>query len=217
MDMKRHQMEPRPCWLSPPTVRYTAEGGITALDIMLLDLGLPDMDGIQIIRKVRTWSTVPIIVVSARTEDADKIEALDAGADDYLTKPFSVEELLARIRTTLRRLGYIKMEDGRESTVFVNGEMKIDFAAAEVYLGKEKIHLSPMEYRLLCELARNAGKVLTHQYLAAHVWERLDDSTISSLRVYMAMLRKKIERDPEHPEFIQTRLGIGYKMNRLDG
>lgn len=184
-------------------------------DIVLLDLGLPDMDGLDIIRKVRSWSPVPIIVISARTEDQDKIEALDAGADDYLTKPFSVEELLARLRSTFRRISYMQTENGGVSTVFTNGDLKIDFAAAAAYMGEQELHLSPIEYRLLCELARNAGKVLTHQYLINKVWENVNVSDIPSLRVYMATLRKKIEPDRENPRYIQTRVGIGYKMNRL--
>ena len=184
-------------------------------DIILLDLGLPDMDGLDIIRKVRSWSSVPIIVISARTEDQDKIEALDAGADDYLTKPFSVEELLARLRSTFRRISYMQSEQGEVSTVFINGELKIDFAAAAAYMGEQELHLSPIEYKLLCELARNVGKVLTHQYLIKKVWENVNVSDIPSLRVYMATLRKKIEPDRENPQYIQTRVGIGYKMNRL--
>lgn len=184
-------------------------------EIILLDLGLPDMDGVEIIRRVRSWYSVPIIVISARTEDQDKIEALDAGADDYLTKPFSVEELLARLRSTFRRISYIQSENGQVTTVFTNGDLKIDFAAAEVHMGEKELHLSPIEYRLLCELARNVGKVLTHQYLVNKVWENVNVSDIPSLRVYMATLRKKIEPDRENPRYIQTRVGIGYKMNRL--
>lgn len=184
-------------------------------EIILLALGLPDMDGVEIIRRVRSWSSVPIIVISARTEDQDKIEALDAGADDYLTKPFSVEELLARLRSTFRRISYIQSENGQVTTVFTNGDLKIDFAAAEVHMGEKELHLSPIEYRLLCELARNVGKVLTHQYLVNKVWENVNVSDIPSLRVYMATLRKKIEPDRENPRYIQTRVGIGYKMNRL--
>ena len=184
-------------------------------EIILLDLGLPDMDGVEIIRRVRSWSSVPIIVISARTEDQDKIEALDAGADDYLTKPFSVEELLARLRSTFRRISYIQSENGQVTTVFTNGDLKIDFAAAEAYMGEKELHLSPIEYRLLCELARHVGKVLTHQYLVNKGWDNVKVSDIPSLRVYMATLRKKIEPDRENPRYIQTRVGIGYKMNRL--
>lgn len=184
-------------------------------DIILLDLGLPDMDGIEIIKKVRTFSNVPIIVISARSDDQDKIAALDAGADDYLTKPFSTEELLARIRSMFRRINYVRNQNGEEVTVFENGVLKIDFTGAEVFLKGKLIELSPMEYRLLCVLAKNVGKVLTHQYLINQVWESIDGSEVSSLRVFMAGLRKKIEPDREHPKYIQTRIGIGYKMNRV--
>ncbi|MEE0421344.1 MAG: response regulator transcription factor [Lachnospiraceae bacterium] len=184
-------------------------------EIILLDLGLPDMDGMDIIKKVRTFSSVPIIVISARNEDRDKIEALDAGADDYLTKPFSVEELLARLRSTFRRISYMQGSSGAESTIFENGDLRIDFAAAAVYMKGAEVHLSPIEYRLLCLLARNVGKVLTHQYMMHEVWENVQGSDIPSLRVFMATLRKKIEPDRENPAYIHTRVGIGYKMNRI--
>lgn len=130
-------------------------------DIILLDLGLPDIDGVEVIKRIRTWSNVPIIVISARSEDADKIEALDAGADDYLTKPFSVDELLARLRAVQRRLAL--MQNNMQSSVFVNGELKIDYAVGCAYLKEEELHLMPIEYKLLCLLARNIGKVLTRK------------------------------------------------------
>ena len=138
-------------------------------DIVLLDLGLPDMDGVEVIRKIRSWSNLPIIVISARSEDYDKIEALDAGADDYLTKPFSVEELLARLRVTQRRLLMMKNEPISEKAVFTNGDLRIDYAAGCVFLGEEELHLTPIEYKLLCLLSRNAGKVLTHNYLTQNI------------------------------------------------
>ena len=154
-----------------------AENGETAIleatshnpDVILLDLGLPDMDGVEIIQKVRTWSNVPIIVISARSEDSDKIEALDAGADDYLTKPFSVEELLARLRVTQRRLAMLN-RDGAADTVFVNGDLKIDYVAGCASLKGEELHLTPIEYKLLCLLAQNAGKVLTHTFITQKIW-----------------------------------------------
>lgn len=201
--------------------RYlTAETGEMALlavtshnpDVILLDLGLPDLDGMEIIRKVRTWSKVPIIVLSARSEDTDKIDALDAGADDYLTKPFSVEELLARLRVTLRRLQDSADGAGASSTVFTNGALKIDYAAGCVYLNGQEIHLTPIEYKLLCLLARNIGKVLTHTYIMREVWGSALESDVASLRVFMATLRKKIEADPANPRYIQTHVGIGYRM-----
>lgn len=182
-------------------------------DVMLLDLGLPDQDGVEVIRKVREWSKLPIIVISARSEEADKIEALDAGADDYLTKPFSVEELLARLRVTFRRLSYMAA-DAAESPVFEDGDLKIDYASCCVYLNGEELHLTPIEYKLLCLLAKNVGKVLTHSYITKEVWGTSWDNDVASLRVFMATLRKKIEKDPSSPEYIQTHVGIGYRMLR---
>ena len=183
-------------------------------DIMFLDLGLPDMDGMEIIRKVRSWSKMPIIVVSARTDDNDKIDALNAGADDYLTKPFNVEELLARLRVSLRRLQYFS-ETPQEEAVFINGGLKIDYSSGCVFLDGQELHLTPIEYKLLCLLARNAGKVLTHNYILNDVWKNALDSDVTSLRVYMANLRKKIEPDSSHPKYIQTHVGIGYRMLKL--
>jgi len=184
-------------------------------DVVLLDLGLPDMDGIDIIKKIRSWSNKPIIVISARSEDNDKIDALDAGADDYLTKPFSVEELLARLRVTLRRLTYIQESAGAERSVFINGDLKIDYAAGCVYMSEEEIHLTPIEYKLLALLAKNAGKVLTYTFITRDIWGSAWDNDIASLRVFMATLRKKIEPDPSAPKYIQTHIGIGYRMPRI--
>lgn len=183
-------------------------------DVMLLDLGLPDMDGVDIIKKVRAWSNMPIIVVSARSEDSDKVAALDAGADDYLTKPFSVEELLARLRVALRRVRYDSQKTSSEASAYENGELKIDYAAGCVYRGGEEIHLTPIEYKLLCVLAKNTGKVLTHNYIFNEVWGSPTASDTPSLRVFMATLRKKLERDPGHPQYIQTHIGVGYRMIR---
>ena len=185
-------------------------------DILLMDLGLPDMDGIEVIKKIRTWSVAPIIVISARSDDKDKIEALDAGADDYLTKPFSVEELLARIRSTLRRLQYLENKGTQVETLFENGDLSIDYTSATVKVGEEVVHLMPMEYNLLCLLAKNVGKVLTHQYILDKVWINAIESDLSSLRVYMATLRKKIEQDKTKEKYIQTRIGIGYGMVRIE-
>ncbi len=182
-------------------------------DIMLLDLGLPDMDGVEIIRKVRTWSQMPIIVVSARAEDTDKIDALDAGADDYLTKPFSVEELLARLRVTQRRLSF--MQTSAPSPVFTNGELKIDYAAGCAWLGEQELHLTPMEYKLLCVMAQNVGKVLTLSFITQKVWGSSTESDIASLRVFMATLRKKLSAGKEEAQYIQTHIGVGYRMQKL--
>ena len=186
-----------------------------APDIVLLDLGLPDMDGVEVVKSIRSWSQMPIIVVSARTEDADKIRALDAGADDYLTKPFSVGELLARIRTTLRRLSHQAAEGPAPAPAFDNGELHVDFAAETVYLAGRKLHLTPMEYKLLCLLARNVDRVLTHQFILREVWDTTSKSDLASLRVIMGTLRKKIEEDPARPRYIQTHVGVGYRMLRV--
>lgn len=173
-------------------------------DIMLLDLRLPDIDGVEVIKKVRSWSNLPIIVISARSEDSDKIEALDAGADDYLTKPFSIEELLARLRVTQRRLSYMASNGQTESSIFENGKLKIDYASGCAYLDGQELHLTPIEYKLLCLLSHNLGKVLTHNYITQNIWGRSWDNYISSLRVFMATLRKKLEPTPDSPEYIQT-------------
>ena len=183
-------------------------------DVILLDLGLPALDGIEVIRKVRSWSKVPIIVISARSEDTDKIDALDAGADDYLTKPFSVEELLARLRVTFRRLGDSLGEAG-QGAVFQNGELRIDYAAGCVYLQGRELHLTPIEHKLLCLLAKNVGKVLTHTYITKEIWGSAWDNDVASLRVFMATLRKKIESDPSDPKYIQTHVGVGYRMLKV--
>ncbi|MCR5266913.1 MAG: response regulator transcription factor [Lachnospiraceae bacterium] len=185
-------------------------------DIVLLDLGLPDMEGVEVIRSLRSWSTMPVIVISARSEDTDKIEALDAGADDYLTKPFSVEELLARLRATVRRLGMPKGSMEAESAVYVNGKLKIDFAAGCASLDQEELKLTAIEYKLLCLLAKNTGKVLTHTYITQNIWGRSWDNDIASLRVFMVTLRKKLEPLPESPHYIQTHVGIGYRMVKVE-
>ena len=181
-------------------------------DIVLLDLGLPDMDGVEVIRRIRSWSQMPIIVISARSEDADKIAALDAGADDYLTKPFSVAELLARLRVTQRRLAALESKPGE--SVFRNGSLTIDYGAGCAYLDGSPLKLTPTEYRLLCLLARDAGKVLTHTYLTEKIWGSSWESDMASLRVHMATLRRKLEKDSD-TQYIQTHIGIGYRMLKL--
>lgn len=183
-------------------------------DLIMLDLGLPDIDGVEVISKIRGWSAVPIIVISARTEDSDKIGALDAGADDYLTKPFSVEELLARVRASLRRSG-MAGAGAAESSTFDNGPLHIDFAAGCATLAGEELQLTPTEYKLLALLAKNVGKVLTHTFITHEIWGTSWDSDIASLRVFMRTLRKKVEADPAHPQLIQTHVGVGYRMQRL--
>jgi two-component system KDP operon response regulator KdpE len=183
-------------------------------DLFILDLGLPDMDGADIINKLRTWTNSPVIVVSARDEIRDKIAALDAGADDYLTKPFSVEELLARVRAALRKMSYDR-SPLKGTNIFANGGLRIDYAANAVFVDDAEIHLTPMEYRLLCLLSRNVGKVLTHNYILREIWASDFESTTQSLRVFMASLRKKIEKNQSEPVFLKTHIGVGYRMLRL--
>ena len=190
------------------------EAALRGPDLLMLDLGLPDADGVDIIKKIRSWSSMPIIVVSARSEDADKVEALDAGADDYLTKPFSMDEVLARLRASLRRVSM--GVPGDEGSVFVNGDLRIDFAAGCASMAGQELHLTPIEYRLLTLLARNVGKVLTRAYITQQIWGTSWDSDVASLRVFMATLRKKIEPDPANPRYIQTHIGVGYRMQRVD-
>lgn len=179
-------------------------------DIIILDLGLPDIDGVEVIEHIRTWSDVPIIIVSARSEDKDKIMALDKGADDYLTKPFSVEELLARLRVIQRRL----MKTENISVMeFINDRLRIDYVSSCVFLNDKELHLTPIEYKLLCLLAKNVGKVLTHKFIIQSVWGSSEDNSEASLRVFMATLRKKL--DDSQQVLIQTHIGIGYRMMKL--
>ena len=185
-------------------------------EIMLLDLGLPDIDGVEVIRRVRSWSQMPIIVISARSEDADKIDALDAGADDYLTKPFSVEELLARLRVTQRRLTVLQAGVANTEPVFTTGKLKVDYAAGCAFLDGEELHLTPSEYKLLCLLCRNVGKVLTHTFITQQIWGRSWENDVASLRVFMATLRKKLEKEPGSPQYIQTHIGVGYRMLKVE-
>lgn len=184
-------------------------------DIILLDLGLPDMDGIQVITKIRSWSNVPIIVISARSEDTDKIGALDAGADDYLTKPFSVEELLARLRVAERRLSVMQLEQPFDA-VFKNGNLTVDFSAGCAYLNEEELHLTPIEYKLLCLLSKNVGKVLTHTFITQKIWGHSWENDVASLRVFMATLRKKLEKNSDSIQYIQTHVGVGYRMMKME-
>ena len=183
-------------------------------DLILLDLGLPDIDGIEVIRTVRSWSEALIIIISARGEGSDKIMALDSGADDYLTKPFSIEELLARIRAAQRRMKYLS--SGSEKTpVFVNGDLTIDYASRQVTLAGKEVRLTAIEYRLLTLLAGNVGKVLTHSYIIGKIWGGGIDTDIISLRVYMTSLRKKLKAAQPGFNLIETHIGIGYQMVRV--
>lgn len=180
-------------------------------DIMVLDLGLPDIDGLDVISQIREWSNIIIIVVSARGHEREKVEALDAGADDYLTKPFSVAELLARIRVGLRRNSAI-ITNETESSHFELGDLKINFDKRKVELHGIDIHLTPTEYNLLTLLAKYHGKVLTHKFLINKIWGAAMNNDTQSLRVCMGNLRRKIEKDPAQPRYITTEVGVGYRM-----
>lgn len=206
--------------------RYlTAENGHGAImeatshnpDIVLLDLGLPDIDGTQVIEMHPLMVEYAHYVISASVARcSDKIMALDAGADDYLTKPFSVEELLARLRVTQRRLLLLQASGDADTPIFENGELKIDYAAGCAYLKGEELHLTPIEYKLLCLLSHNVGKVLTHTYITQQIWGSSWENDIASLRVFMATLRKKLELQKDSPQYIQTHIGVGYRMLRVD-
>jgi len=179
-------------------------------DVVILDLGLPDMDGLEVTRQLRDWSKVPIIVLSARGQEKDKVAALDAGADDYLTKPFSVGELLARIRVALR---HATQGDGSAGeSVFTTGNLRMDLAARLVFVDDKEVHLTPTEYRLLATLVRHAGKVLTHGFLLKEVWGPGSVQDTPYLRVFMASLRRKIERDSVRPRYLLTEQGVGYRL-----
>jgi two-component system KDP operon response regulator KdpE len=179
-------------------------------DLILLDLGLPDISGFDVVRRVREWSAMPIIVLSARGQDGDKVAALDAGADDYVTKPFSMPELLARMRVALRRQA--RIGDGEGETVVHSGNLSIDLARRRVTVGDREITLTPIEYRLLTTLARHAGRVMTHEALLRDVWGPGHAGQHHYLRVYMAQLRHKIEHDPARPRLLLTETGVGYRM-----
>jgi two-component system, OmpR family, KDP operon response regulator KdpE len=177
---------------------------------MILDLGLPDIDGMEVIRQVREWSHMPIIILSARGQEHQKVEALDAGADDYLTKPFSVGELAARIRVALRHVAEDATESGEP--VFVLDTLRVDLVCRQVFVGDREIHLTPIEYRLLTTMIRYAGKVITHRQLLKEVWGPDSVYETHYLRVYMAQLRHKIETDPARPRFLITEPGVGYRL-----
>ena len=179
-------------------------------DAVLLDLGLPDADGIELTRSVREWSRVPIVVISARGRESDKVAALDAGADDYLTKPFGMNELLARIRVALRHAAQAGTETS--DTVLEVGPLRVDQPRREVTVAGNEVHLTPIEYRLLTLLARNAGKVLTHRQILKEVWGATYAGETHYLRVFMAQLRRKIEADPARPRLLLTEPGVGYRM-----
>ena len=179
-------------------------------DVVLLDLGLPDLDGLEVLRRLRAWSQVPVIVISAREQEHDKVTALDSGADDYLTKPFGVEELLARIRAAIRHAQ--RRQAGSEESVFAAGTLRVDFSKRQVFVSDREIHLTPLEYKLLLVLVRNAGKVLTHRQLLKEVWGPSYIEHTQYLRVYMTQLRHKLEQDPARPCFLINEPGVGYRF-----
>ena len=179
-------------------------------DCVILDLGLPDGDGAEVTRRLREWSTVPIVVVSARGQEADKVAALDAGADDYLTKPFGTGELLARLRVAQRHIA--RFSDGSPEPVFEALGLRVDLGAREVRRDGEEVHLTPLEYKLLATLVRHCGKVLTHRQLLKEVWGPSAVAETQYLRVYMAQLRHKIEKDPARPALLMTETGVGYRL-----
>jgi two-component system KDP operon response regulator KdpE len=179
-------------------------------DVILLDLGLPDLDGLEVTRRLREWTRTPIIVLSARGRDEDKVKALDEGADDYLTKPFSVDELLARIRVALRHLA--EGAAGKHEAVFSVGELRVDLGRREVFLGKEEVHLTPTEYRLLTTLVKYAGRVVTHRQLLKEVWGPTFVEQTHYLRVFVGQLRQKLEREPAKPRYLTNEPGIGYRL-----
>ena len=184
-------------------------------DLMILDLGLPDIDGVGIIKAVRQWSTVPIIVVSARTHERDKVEALDLGVDDYVTKPFGTAELLARVRLCIRRYYSGRTQAGMQDGTFTAGGLRIDYARRELTVDGEKVHLTQNEYKIVSLLARYAGRVLTYDYIMKELWgPNLPDNN-QILRVNMANIRRKIEKNPAEPQYIFTEMGVGYFM--VDG
>ena len=179
-------------------------------DLVLLDLGLPDMDGMEVTTGLREWYRRPIIVISARGQEGDKVHALDLGADDYLTKPFGTSELLARMRVALRHSGYAG--EDRSDPVITVGELKVDLESRQVLVGPREVHLTPKEYKLFAYLMRNAGKVVTHRQLLKEVWGPAYVSQTQYLRVYMVQLRHKLEVEPAHPRYLVTEPGVGYRL-----
>jgi two-component system, OmpR family, KDP operon response regulator KdpE len=179
-------------------------------DLVLLDLGLPDLDGLEIIRRLREWTTVPIIVLSARDREDDKVAAIDTGADDYVTKPFGVAELLARVRAAVRHAA--RTAEAHAEPVFIHGTLRVDLARRQVLVGDTEVHLTPIEYRLLTTLVRHAGKVLTHRQILKEVWGPNSVDQAHYLRVYMMQLRRKLEADPARPRLLLTEPAVGYRF-----
>ena len=180
-------------------------------DLVILDLGLPDMDGLDVLRSLREWLSAPVIVLSARGQERDKVAALDAGADDYLTKPFGVGELQARMRVAFRHA--VVGESGKSEPKFTVGELSVDLAARRVFVGEREVHLTPLEYKLLTVMVQHAGKVLTHRFLLKEVWGPDQVGEVHYLRVFMAGLRRKLETDPAQPKYLLTEQGVGYRLS----
>lgn len=180
-------------------------------DLIILDLGLPDMDGLNVLLKVREWSKIPIIIVSARENERQKIEALDKGADDYLTKPFGIGELLARIRVSLRHSA-INDNENNNSGIFKVKGLFVDFNRRIVTVDDEEIHLTPIEYKIMALLCKHSGKVLTHNFIIKEIWSATIGNETKTLRVFMASLRRKIEKNPAQPQYIYTEVGVGYRL-----
>jgi two-component system, OmpR family, KDP operon response regulator KdpE len=186
------------------------EVGSRQPDVVIVDLGLPDMDGIDVIRRLREWTNVPVIVLSARGQERDKVTALDAGADDYVSKPFGAGELLARIRVALRHMAGASHE--ADDAVFKVGDLEVDLLHRQVSVGDKEVHLTPIEYKLLTTLVRHAGKVVTHQHLLREVWGPAHTEQAHYARVYMAHLRHKLEAEPARPRYLLTEPGVGYRL-----
>ena len=183
-------------------------------DVAVLDIMMPKVDGLTVLRTLRGRDEqLPVLLLTARDAVADRVDGLDAGADDYLIKPFALDELLARLRVTFRRISMLQNAAG--CSVFTNGDLQIDFAAGCATLKGQELHLTPIEYRLLCVMAKNCGKVLTHTYITHEVWGSSWDNDVASLRVFMATLRKKLESEPDSPQYIQTHIGIGHRMLKV--
>ena len=187
-----------------------------SVDLILLDLGLPDMDGVNIIRQIRSWSSMPIIVIPARTKEQDKVEALDCGADDYITKPFGTKELMARIRTAMRHSNRLVSEDEKYKRPYICKGLVIDFDKRLITLKGQNIHLTQIEFKIVSLLAQNAGKVLTYDTILTHVWGPYIEQNNQILRVNMANVRRKLEQNPAEPQYILTEVGIGYRMAEED-
>jgi two-component system KDP operon response regulator KdpE len=185
------------------------EAALRKPDLIILDLGLPDMDGVDVVKTIRHWSDVPIIILSARSQENDKISALDAGADDYLVKPFAAGELLARIRVALR---HVSVTTSTPEGVFAVDALKVDLVHRKVTINDTEVHLTPIEYRLLTALIKHAGKVLTHQFLLKEVWGANYIERAHYLRIYMGTLRHKLEQNPARPRFLLTEVGVGYRL-----